>query len=55
LPRNAGATEKPGTDPLSGIAGLIAARPAFANSRVFGTDRDDDERSKPAERLGDGE
>jgi hypothetical protein len=51
-PRKAGATEKRGTDPLSGIAGLIAARPAFADSRVFGTDRDDDERSEPAERPG---
>ena len=55
VPRKAGATEKRGTDPLSGIAGLIAARPAFADSRVLGTDRDDDERSAPAERPGAGE
>jgi hypothetical protein len=54
-PRNAGATEKRGTDPLSGIAGLIAARPAFCRFRGIRADHDDDERSEPAERRGAGE
>ena len=48
IPRKARLGQNRGTDPLSDFWGLIAARPASANSRVWTLDRDDDERSEPA-------
>jgi hypothetical protein len=55
VPRNPGLGRNRGTDPHSKFAGPSAARPAFANSRVLSTDREDEERSEPDERPGDGE